>query len=900
MRWLTKVRLRLRSLFRRALVDRELDEEVRFFVERRTEEHVAAGMDPAEARAAALQWMGSMIRLKETVRETRGLTSIEDLVQDMRYGLRTLARSPGFTFAAVVTLALGIGATTAVFSLVNAVLLRPLPFPDGDRLVAAWFTPSNQSGQKTGTNPLGYFTIRDNNQVFERVGAVRLTAAFNVGEDSPSGDSRIRVPAQWFTFGLIPVLGVNPVIGRWPTPEDTSVIVISDGLWQRLFGGSPDVLGKKLRIDAFEMTVIGVMPADFELISPADFWLFQTDAELRTALRGSNRIYSLIARLKPGVTVDQAQDEMARFATVLAEEMPETHKGWSIQVETLRDVRVGEIRKPLLVFQGAVLFVLLIACANVAGLLVAQASTRHRELALRVALGARRGHLVRQLLTESVVLAVLGGVLGVALCWVGLYLFTNWSSWGLPASTEVSLDVVVLGFTLLICLASGVMFGVLPALLVSRPNVMGILTDSTRSATAGTARQRLRSAFVTFQVALALVLLIGAGLMINSFLRLVTVQAGFDSRQLITFQVPFPRSFYTWDGNTSYEVELGPRIDRVSEAIRERILAIPGVEAAALTVTPPLGGEPPHMNFTREGRPVASFEEQAWSAEWYPIGAGYFQTLKIPLLKGRDFLAADMQNARPVAIVNATLAQQYWPGEDPIGQRIQLELRGDPPREIVGIVGDVRQNRYQRDLAPQLYVPRPQLPRTMAMILSQQIMLVNTFVARLSGDAKAVTPALRAAVAEVDPTQVIVNVRTVEEYAAGQLDDVRAYASLLTTFSVVSLVLVVVGIYGVVAHLVSQRSKEIGIRMALGARAGTAIRLVLRQGLLMVVSGLVLGTVASFALTRVIQSLLWGVRPTDPLTFIVVLVTLSVIGLLACLVPARRASRVDPLIVLKD
>jgi putative ABC transport system permease protein len=402
------------------------------------------------------------------------------------------------------------------------------------------------------------------------------------------------------------------------------------------------------------------------------------------------------------------------------------------------------------------------------------------------------------------------------------------------------------------------------------------------------------------QVALALVLLVGAGLMINSFLRLGTVPVGFETEHLVTFQVPFPRSFYTWDGNLSYKVVLGPHIDRLSEDIRERLSQVPGVASAALTVTPPVGGDPLRMTFTPVDRQVAAFERQAWSAEWYPVGFTYFRTLKIPLVAGRQFVEDDTDTGRPVAIVNATLANTFWPGQDPIGKRILLSLPSDAPREIVGVVGDVRQDRYQRTGVPQLYVPRVQLPRRMDMTLSQQIMLVNTFIARVTVDPASLTPALRSVVADVDPTQVVTNIRTVEQYAAGQLNHLRAYTVVLSVFGSVSILLAVIGIYGILAHLVSQRRREIGIRLALGARPAMVLRLVVGQGLWMIAMGITLGTGAALGLTRVLGSLLWGVTPTDPLTFGLVLLTFSAIGLLACVAPGWQAVRIDPLMVLRD
>jgi len=903
MRWLSVVRMRLRSMVRQTQVDRELDAELDFYVEQTTRNHVAQGMTPEQARAMARRSLGSVALVRERVRESRGLPFlqvVDELRQHVRGAVRTFVRRPGFTCAIVLTVALGVGANTAVLTLVQAVLLKPLPFPDGDRVVAAWFTPENQPDQRAGTNTFAYFTIRDHTQVFESVGAVRLSNAFNVGDDDPNATGRLRVPAQWFSFGMIEVLQTFPALGRWPRPKETDTIVISHGLWQSLYGGRHDILGRRLRIENFPPAeIVGVMAPGFELIEPADLWLFQNDEQLRIAMRSDRRIFTVIARMNHATTPAQAQDEMNQTALTLAREMPESHTGWRIRVQPLRDVAVGGVRTPLLVFQGAVLLVLLLACANVAGLLIAHGSTRRQELALRAAIGARRGHLVRQLLTESVLLALVGGVIGVILAWGSLRLFAGSSSLAL-STADLSPSPIVLSLTLAMTLGSGVLFGLLPAIASSRPNMIGVMRDAMYGSTGGAAQHRLRAMLVVVQVALAMVLLAGAGLMVNSFLRLTQADPGFDAEHLISFQVPLSRSFYGPATTAPFDVELGSRIDDLSEAIRQRLAIVPGVQSTTLAVTAPLGTKPFDMRFSEAGRPLTTSEAQAWFGEWYPVGAEYFETLRIPLVRGRRFTSRDLAGGPPVAIINEALAQTFWPGADPIGKVIHLDLPYDQPREIVGIVGDVNQNLYQTRGVPQLYVPRPQLPRQMNMVTAQRIMLANTFVVRTTGEPAQSVAALRAALAEVDATQVMTEVNTIEDYGARQLDGTRETSVVLVLFGAMAVLLAVVGVYGIVAQMLGQRRREIGIRIALGAQTGAVRLLVMQQGLLLVVAGIGVGLIGAFAVTRALGTLLWRVSPTDPLTYAIVLLMILAVGAAACLLPARRASRIDPLMVIRE
>jgi putative ABC transport system permease protein len=735
------------------------------------------------------------------------------------------------------------------------------------------------------------------------MGCIRITGFSVATESGETG--RQWVQGGWVTPGFTDVMGVNPMMGRWFVQEDTGTnvpIVISYGLWERMYGGRSDVLGKKLFLDQLPTTIVGVMPRGYKTTTTdIDLWRFQSDQNLANALRSPNRVFNMFARLKPGVTPERAQQELSAIVGPLGEEY-EMNRGWGLKLDTLREAYVGHLRRPLLVFQGAVLMLLLIACANVAGLLLAQATTRQKELAMRTALGSTRMRVVRQLLTESIVLSLAGGALGMVLGWAGLRFFTVLAPTVLPGSGDVALDLPVFAFGLLLSLATGVIFGAIPALQISRPDLMEVLRDSSRSTTAGGVGQRIRGAFVVIQVALSLILLIGAGLLTRSLLRLNMVQPGLDSHGLVTFQIPFSRSLYRGGGGNTPTggllVEMSPRLNQLTEQVREKLAAIPGVESATIATTPPLSGPARRFNFSKPGQNLSDSEKEAWSAEWYPISSNYFHTLKIPLIRGREFTVDDSDTGRPVAIINATMAQKFFPNEDPLGKQFTSDLLFDQPREIVGIVGDVRQDRYQYTPQAQMYVPRAQLPPKMDMTLSFDI-LVATFLVRTNSDPAALVPSLRKAAADVDRNQAINNVLTVEQYAAGQLQDLKHYAILLSIFGGISALLSFVGLFGVMANAVSQRTNEIGIRVALGASAGSVLGLVARQGLVLVAIGMIAGVTAATALTQVIARFLWGVTATDPLTFALVLVAMALVALLACYIPARRALRIDPMIALR-
>jgi predicted permease len=682
---------------------------------------------------------------------------------------RSLRRHPGFAVVAVLSLGLGIGANALVFSVVNAVLLEPLPYPQADRLVMVWLTPPNQPDQHFGTNTGVFFTIRDNSTSFESFGAGRLSEAFDVIPND--GGPAQWIPAQWFSAGLIRTLGVKPLLGTWP--DEPFGLAISYELWQRMFGGSPEVLGSQLNVGLGSTVIQAVMPEGYHLMDPTTgIWIYHPDEDMARARRSPNRLFSLVGRLKPGVTIEQAQAEMNRLAKIVSDEFPETHLGWGLKVESLHDAYVGSYRQSLWIFQGAVFFVLLIACSNVGALVMSRAAARHKELAVRSALGSGRWRLVRQLVTDNLLLSFLGGALGIGLAALGVRALAAFGIEGVPRLAEVGLNWRVVTFTGLTALGTGIVFGVLPGLYVSRPNLMEVLREAACGSSQGMGQQRFRTAFVVAQVTLAVVILVAAGLLLRSFALISAAGVGFNPSGLTVLELPFPTRYYRNTGeNTSAGgllVEFDSRFDEKSEAIVQRLSAVPGVRSVAATATPPLGGRAPRVGVRLEGEALLPSELSARSVEWYPVSSGYFGALEIPVVRGRAFDAQDRRESRPVAIINSAMAQRFWPGENPIGQRLQTDVIDAPIREVVGVVANVRQDRYQRGPQPQMYIPRLQVPRRMDMAVALDF-LVTSIVVRTDGNLSGMDAAFRSAVQEVDPTLPVSKIRTVEEYASGQL-----------------------------------------------------------------------------------------------------------------------------------
>jgi putative ABC transport system permease protein len=828
------------------------------------------------------------------------------LWQDIVYGFRMLLKKPGFTAIAAISLALGMAANTVIFSLINTTFLRPLAYPDPSRLVMLWSAPLDRPDERNGVTYTNYSAFKKA-QSFEAMGA-EWSQPRSLGADE-NGQPAEHLEGEGFTPSMFASLGVRPELGRVLAEDEDQiesqapVVLISDRLWRRRFNANPNVIGTSIRMDNVPITIIGVMPPGFYLWDDqADFW---NPLQLsRTVATSPGFTLSVVARLKPGVSLKQAQAEASAIAAQQLAADPQLNKGLGARVQPMTEGLYGGLQSPLFILQGAVAFVLLIGCANVAGLLLARAASRRTEIAVRTAIGAGRWRIIRQLVTESMPLSFLGGVLGVFLAWGGLRLFVAFAPSGFPRLNEISLDFSVLGFTALVTILTGVIFGLVPAIQASQPDLVSSLKESGRSGTDGVARQHLRSALVTFQIALALVLLIGAGLMINSFLRIQNNSLGADPKGLLTFEFRFSqnetikpfgryRNFGLWD--------VSPLTTLTFQRIYERMQSVPGVQIAAAANVPPLAGAL-GMQFLIDGRPApppGTDGQPVQQAGYIAITPNYFAALKTPILQGREFNDRDTAAAPPVIIINQTMARRYWPNQSPIGKRITLDyVPNEPTREVVGVVGDIRLSRQQRQIVPTLYVPHLQQPARW-LGPGWTVRSGMYFILRTSGDPMSLVPAMRQALSEVDRNKPASSVRTVEQVLDQQIQYVRLYVLLLGIFGAVAAVLAAIGIYGVMAYSVAERTREIGIRMALGAGVRDVLALVVRQALLLIGVGLAIGLAGSFALTRIIKSALYEVTPTDPATFLTVSLFLTAIALAACVIPTRRAVEVDPTVALR-
>jgi predicted permease len=827
--------------------------------------------------------------------------------QDFLYGFRMLLRKPTFTIIAAVSLALGIGANTVIFSLINTTLLRPLPYAEPGRLVMIWSVPLDHRDQLNGVTAYNYQAFQENAKSFESVGIIRNNVC-NIGSDE-HGQPPERVDCENFSPSVFKTLGVKPILGRTladdENPVDTQapVFLISHRFWQRRFNGDRNVLGQTLRVDGVDKTIIGVMPPNFYLFDEdADFWTPMNWT--RTEMQSTQYTSGVAARLKPGVDIRQAQSELDGLTAQLAAADPTRDKNIGAVVQTMTESLYGQLRSPLLLLQGAVGIVLLIGCANVAGLLLARAASRRTEIAVRTAIGAGRGRIVRQLVTENMPLALLGGLVGILLAWGGLRLFVAAAPPGFPRLNELSLDLPVLGFTLLTSVLAAVLFGIAPAIQASNPDLAGSLKESTRSGTDAAIRQRLRSGLVVLQIAMALVLLIGAGLMINSFVRIQSNTLGADPKDLLTFDFRFSRDEaikpYARYRNAGLWDVL-PVTTLTFTRVYEQIRSVPGVVSAAASSTPPMAGAL-NMGFLIVGRPAPPPDangQPSQTANYIAITQDYFATLRSPIIQGREFSDRDTETAPYVVVINQTMAKRYWPNENPIGKQIRLDYVPDEPlREIVGVATDIRMNRQQRQLRPTVYVPYlQQTPRWMGAGYGARAGMY--FVMRTKGKPLSLVPSVRLAVAEVDHVHPVANVRTVEDYLDQQVRYVRLYVLLLGVFGAIAAVLAAIGIYGVMSYSVAERTREIGIRMALGAKAGDVFRLVALRSLILFAAGLVLGLAGSLALTRYLSSALYEVTATDPVTYAAVSAMLAAVSLIACLVPTRRAVTVNPTVALR-
>ena len=798
---------------------------------------------------------------------------MDTLFRDIRYGFRGLWKRPAFTVVALVALALGIGANTAIFSLVNAVVLRPLPYPEPDRLVWVW--GNFPGGNRASVSPPDYLDYRSQNKSFEQLAAtVTVTApATLTGSGEPE-----RLNASVVTGNYFQTLGVAPLLGRGfsldnEKPGNDQVTIISHELWQKRFAGNPGIVNQRIVLDSKSFEVIGVMPKDLTFPQNADLWVpLNFDADPDMKVRAAHFLRP-IGRLKPGVTMAQAQSDTDAIAAQLAQQFPESNKGWKLRLELLGERLIGSSRTSLFILFGAVGFVLLIACANVANLLLVRATARQKEVALRTALGASRSRIVRQLITESLLLALVGGALGALLAAWGIDLLVTLTRDSVPPTAVVSIDATVLGFTFLVSLLTGLLFGVVPAFRTVKLNLSDALKEGAKSSEA-TFRNRTRSLLVVFESGLAVILLVGAGLLIRSLIALQNTNPGFDANNVLTMRVDLPRGKY----------DTAEKSSNFFQQLEQRLAGLPGVESVGFITELPLTGQPNDAPFTVEGRPPVA-PDQKFGADFRRVNGNYFEALRIPLLRGRNFTEQEVRDSAQVIVVSESLVNTAFPNEEALGKRL-LTVLSDKPFEIVGIVGDIRHRALELQPYATMYLPTVRPGRTNVALRTQ-------------GDPLSLVPAVRKEVAALDPDQPIAAVRTMDEWVDRSTATPRYRTTLLGLFAALAMVLAATGIYGVMSYSVAQRTHEIGVRMALGAQRGKVLRLILRQGLLLVVIGLVIGLAGAFALTRVMASLLFGVTAKDPITFVVVAVLLSVVALVACYLPARRATKIDPLEALR-
>jgi putative ABC transport system permease protein len=811
-----------------------------------------------------------------------------NLWQDVRYGLRTLLKSPGFTLIALAALALGIGANTAIFSVVKAVLLRDLPYREADQVMVVWEQNRARGGRNNVASLANFLDWQQQANSFQEMAAF-YDATFNLtGEGNPE-----EIPAQVTSGNLLTLLGTEPALGRVYTKEEAEpgrddVVVISHGLWQRRFGGVADIVGKKISLNGQNVTVLGVMPQGFKWFmkegsrtgKAAEIWTPTNFASvLNGPTKGRGRFITVAGRLKPGVTPEQAQAEMSTIASRLEQQYAQFNTNMGIHVVPVREQLAGEIKLALYVLLGAVGFVLLIACANVANLMLARAASRQSEFSIRTALGAGRWRIVRQLLTESVLLSILGGAFGLLIALWGVDALVALSPPNLLGTEKIGLSMGVLLFTFLISLATGIMFGLAPALEVTRLNLNETLKETGKSNMSSRRSRRLSNVFVVAQVALALVLLIGSTLMIKSFLRLQAVDPGFKTENLLTLRVTVPESKYPED----------PQIVAFHRQALERLKSLPDVRSVGAVSALPFGGNlGARTSFSIEGRPVPP-PGQELSTDVRVTDENYFQTIGIPVLSGRGFTEQEAKEDRRTIIINESMARQHFPGQNPIGQYLRVQMMADPqPMEIVGVVADAKYKTLEGPPHPMVYWAHPQL------VYSEM-----TYVVRTNGDPMNLAAAVQREIQAIDKDQPVADVRTMQSWIDELTARSRFGTLLLSIFAGVALILACIGIYGVMSYSVTQRTHEFGIRIALGAQTSDVLRLVIGRGVFLTGIGIAFGLAAAFALTRVLSSLLYGVSATDPLIFGGIALLLFAVAVLACYIPARRAIRVDPMVALK-
>jgi predicted permease len=868
---------RLRGMLRRERLDHDLDEELRSHLEMRTADNVAAGMSPREARYEAQKRFGNTTLHKEDTRRADIVGWLDETARDFRHALRMLHRSPGFTTVAVLTLALGIGANTAIFSVVDAILLRPLPYPEPDRLVRIWEASAKFDSPRNVVNPFNFLDWRDHSQSFESMAAISGLMTNLSSHGQPIAVQGMQVSPEFFS-----TLRVPPLLGRTFTAEEgvagqDQVVILSYDLWQRQYGANPNIIGAKIDVDAVPYTVIGIMPRGFSFPKiKSEVWT--SLALARTEDWKSGRYLTVVARLKPGVSLRQAQQDMLRVANLTAQARPDNNKNWSANVFPMLEDATQGVRRPLWVLLASVGFLLLIACANVANLLLMRGTGRLRELAVRSALGAARSRIVRQLFVESLLLSLAGMAAGLLFAHLGLrsLLVLIPQNAPLPRSETIAIDARVLLFTFFASLLTAVVFGLVPALRLSRVDLQNALKQGTLRGGVG-GHQTLRRCFVVAEVALALILSVGAGLMLRSFSRLISVDPGFSPEHLLTMHI--------WTSPARYHDNLkrSQYVDHILAEIRNT----PGVQAAGSTHFLPLTEKTSGSCFSPADQPAPSPAESP-SAQFLIISPSYFQAMRTSLLSGRDFDDRDSFNAVPVAIVNHAFVERFYSGQDVLGKQLRVCWTFDKPVEIVGIVADARQAQLQNAPEPTIFLSNSQAP-----------MYFATLVVRGAGDPRQIERSAEAAVHRVDPDQAVSDMQSMETVFSDSVSSPRFQAVLLLVFAGLAVALAMIGVYGIVSYSISQRTNEIGIRVAMGARSADVVGLVLREALALAAIALLFGLAGSLALSRVLQSLLFEVTPTDPVTLATVCFVVLVVSALAAALPARRAARIDPMVALR-
>ena len=874
-----------RNLFRRGDVERDLHEELQAYIDLLTAEKIKAGLSPDAARRAAHLEAGGVEQIKEEVRDVRRGTLLETTAHDVRYGLRLLKRSPGFAALAILTIGLGIGANSAIFSVINGVVRKPLAYPGSEKLMFITSQFRNMNFDRFWVSPPEYFEFRERTKAFTHVGAY-TTGAMNVS----GGDQPERVNAAFITANMFDVLGVKPMRGQPFTaehdlPNADPVVLVSYEFWQRGFGGDQAIVGKRVDIQGRQRTVLGVMPPGFDLHDArAQLWVPLGLDPTNRQNRGSHFLY-LVGRLAPTMTEAQAEAELTGMMRGWAQQAgghapnDSTHR---MNIVPLQEDVIGNVTRALWVLQGAVLLVLLIACANVANLLLARAETRHKEFAVRSALGAGRGRILRQFMAEGVVLSVLGGILGLALAYWGLQSLLAANPDSIPRAAEISLDPTVLAFTFLVAVGTGLVFGLAPLLHMNDKAVSAAIKEGGARTTTNVGRNRVRRTLVVGEIALAVMLVIGAGLLIRSFDNLTSVDAGFEPGNRVTFGLVMPQAAYPdSQRRVAFHAEL-----------KRKLEAIPGVNRASA-----MQGLPPFRQINANDTEFEGYTFVPGSNNPIPnvdyyqtVTDGYFETMGIGLKDGRVFNSGDAAGGA-VVVINEALAKRFYPDQNPVGQRIRPSFGPNPPLfTVIGVVEDVKQGGLSVPAGTELYFFYDQGPRIVGFAPGQMNIVLSS-----SRPIEALAPGIRQAVRELDPALPIIQLRTMEDVIGASVTRQRFLSLLLTIFALVALTLAAIGTYGILSYMVMEREREIGIRMALGAGQGQVLNLVLGQGLGIAGIGILLGIGGAFALSRVTSSLLYGVSPSDPLTYGAVAVVIALVATAACVVPSHRATRVDPL-----